>query len=377
MERRLEDLLVIQAWEQLAGTAADPDEVVELERTWKKHKARPVYRLSRQGAPAFRVIAKPCRRDEADRTRVIYRDILSRLPFRVPDLLGFVPCGRSDRVWLFLEDIEGAEYQPERAEHRRLSGTWLAKLHVEASRLPTPAVAARPYLYDISSAGIREHLESSRSLLEEARSARLDREHQGRSVLESLSRQCAQLDEDWEALRELCANVPRTLVHGDFCVSNMLVVDSAVDPSQTEPSGLEGHREAPELVVFDWQRSGWAVPAFDLTRFLGSWADPDLRAYLEVVGREWPQLDARTVFRLAYVGEIFRWIEALRWGLERLRDVPGRESTELLAIYEAWMSDIRAVAPWDDSHSSRRPPWRSAVPYGRPRRLAPGASVHS
>jgi hypothetical protein len=137
-----------------------------------------------------------------------------------------------------------------------------------------------------------------------------------------------------------------------------------------------GGQPGPGLVVFDWQRSGWASPAFDLTRFLGSWVSPDLDAYLEIAGREWRELDQTAVLRLAYVGEILRWVEALRWELERLEQGRFEETVSLLEIYEAWMDDIRSVAPWADRGSFGERPWRSVVPYGRPPRLAPGAPVH-
>jgi aminoglycoside phosphotransferase (APT) family kinase protein len=286
----------------------------------------------------------------------------------------------TDRVWLFVEAVEGSEYRPELAAHRRLAGTWLATLHVEASRLRTPALAARPYLYDVASAGIHRHLERAGTLLDEALATRPRGATHGRRLLASLSRHCELLRDHWEALRALAGTVSPTLVHGDYCVSNLLIVEAgAGSDGSSRPRGrpvASAGQPGLGMVVFDWQRSGWAAPAFDLTRFLGSWVAPDLEAYLDIAGREWRELDKTTVLRLAYVGEILRWIEAVRWELERLEHRCLEDTVSLLEIYEAWMDDIRSVAPWTDEGLLADRPWRSVVPYGRPSRLAPGAPVH-
>ncbi len=347
------------AWRKLAGSEARPDEIVAFERRWKKRRARPVYRLQRRTEPAFDVVAKPCRSDEALRTAVIYRHLLPYVPIRCPHLLGIVPGDADDRSWLFFEWVEAMEYEPADRAHRRLAGRWLATLHTTAAEVCGGTRIARlDYLYDLDSPGLREHLSTIAALLDDALTGGAFSDDDAR-LLRSLDEGRAALERHWSALEDFTRSVPRTLVHGDFCVSNMLV----------------SHED--RLVVFDWQRSGWASPAFDLTRFLGSWADPDLEAYLDVTGRHWPGFDAGTVRRLAYVGEILRWVEAVRWDVAQL----GGEWTEgplsRLRVYQRWMRDILEAAPWTDDAPLGGSGWRSAVPYERPARLAPGAPVHA
>ena len=349
------------AWRRLAGSSMSPDRISTFERRWKRKTARPVYRL-RSENPTFDVIAKPCKPDEANRTTVIYRDLLQHLPIRYPRLLGDVKDEKDDRVWLFLELVEGTEYRPSMAEHRRLAGTWLATLHTTSSHCgSSAALAGFDYLYDIESRSIAEHLDTADALLPEV----ADNPALGskdRLVLQSLALQCMALRQHWSALTAFSHATPRTLVHGDFCVSNILV---------------QPRDDAGALVVFDWQRSGWASPAFDLTRFLGSWADPDIEAYLTVARRSWPGLDAATIRRLAYVGEILRWIEALRWEVDRLRYDWIDEPMGRLRVYERWMNDIQVAAPWHANDALENGVWHSVVPYERPRRLPQGAPVHA
>jgi hypothetical protein len=352
----------VLAWQTMAGGSSVPEEVQPVQRAWKKKAARVVYRLKGVIGSGATVIAKPCTVDEAARTALIYREILPYVPVRCPQMLGSVDGERSNEAWLFLEEVAGEEYRPSRPEHRRLSGAWLAILHTAASEAgATPRLAESDYLYDTSSARIAAYLRTARDVLLEVRSnPAMERHDLG--VLRSIATQCDDVEGHWPELGSFCLTFPSTLVHGDFCVSNMLVHE-------------EGGHES--LVVFDWQRAGWASPAFDLTRFLGSWVDPDMRSYLSIVRRHWPAMDVRAVRRLAYVGEILRWIEAIRWEVERLRYDWVVEPMSRMRIYERWMDDNRRAAPWHDSPPLEEGEWRSVVPYSRPMGLPRGAPVHS
>ena len=84
--------------------------------------------------------------------------------------------------------------------------------------------------------------------------------HVGKTcLLTQIGRQCSIVSEKWGQLDDFCKTVPRTLIHGSFEANNMKIVE------------FEGHRS---IILFDWERAGWGVPALDLTTFLGSPVDP-------------------------------------------------------------------------------------------------------
>ena len=161
---------------------------------------------------------------------------------------------------------------------------------------------------------------------------KLDRRDLG--VLESIRNQLEELDVNWQEMNAYCLTFPRTLVHGDLLCQNMRI---------------RSNGQVSVAVLFDWERSGWGIPALDLTRFLGSRLNPDLRAYLSVLQSYQISMDAKGIRRLAYVGEIFRWLDAVRWETENLQWEWIDGPMHRMRIYKQWMDDISRAAPWIDN----------------------------
>ena len=303
-----------RAWRELRPERDAPAGIETLHGGQTKAWKRTVYRLAGVGPAGSAVIAKRCAAAQAVPERILYEEVLPRLPVSVLRYHGFVAEPDGGFCWLFLEDAGGEGYAPHSAAHRALAGRWLGLLHASAAGL---AAAAR--LPDRGPAHYRGHLEAGRAaiLLHLARpSVRAD----DRAALCSLAARLDLLAARWGEVEQFCDGLPRTLVHGDFTRKNLRV--------RTGGGGLT-------LLPFDWgETAGWAVPAADL----GSPARPDLDAYGSVLRDHGagPQ-DLR---RLASVGKVFRYLAAIDWAARGLPRERPEESLTRLRIYEARLAGL-------------------------------------
>jgi len=151
-------------------------------------------------------------------------------------------------------------------------------------------------------------------------------------ILKCIVSHCEVLESRWEKVEDICCDVPRTVVHGDFAAKNVRV--------KLTPSG-------PAIVVVDWGAAGWGIPATDLAQFTGHAVSPDFLAYRSAMEQCGTPLDMRTVQRLANGGKIFRLLDAIAWACSWEAGDPYshlRKPISLLAKYAARLSEaLRAV----------------------------------
>ena len=269
----------VKAWQELCGNGATPRSVECLK--WEKKSW--VYRLTGAGPDGGNVIAKRCRTATADLERTIHEEILPQLP--VTHLAFYGSVEEEAFTWLFLEDAGGERYSPDLPEHRGVGGRWLGLLHVSAA--PLAAVAR---LADRGPSYHLQRLRAARQRLEGSVSNRLlTNEEVGwvRGVIDD----CNVLESRWSGIEQACADVPATLVHGDFRRKNVRL--------RRDPDGSV-------VLPLDWETAGRAAPAGDLTRV-------DLDAYWSIVRNVWPTVDRAAVERLASVGRIFQRLAAIDW----------------------------------------------------------------
>src|SRR5213075_1421504 len=107
-------------------------------------------------------------------------------------------------------------------------------------------------------------------------------------ALRAVAAWCDVIESTWGALEDLCACLPRTVVHGDFVIKNVRVRPTA---------------ESAALLVFDWEMAGWGVPATDLAQFTGRTVSPDLVEYVSVMESSGVRMDTRTARRVAECGK--------------------------------------------------------------------------
>jgi Phosphotransferase enzyme family len=313
---------VAAAWARVRPWAPEPTEVTLLKR---KRKSA-IYRLAVSAPGATAVVAKRCERETARVERAVYAEVLARLPVSSLRYYGCVEDPEEGCGWLFLEECVAGKYAPALDEHRRLAGRWLGLLHTSAAPL-----ANEVPLPDRGLAHFRRCLQPVCDVV----TAGLGNPELGAAdvaVLEDILAGCDKLAAKWGEVEELCARMPRTLVHGDFIRRNLRV--------RAGRSGLT-------LVPFDWEMAGWGVPAIDLMRppFSGR---PDLVAYWEVVREWWPAVDLATVGRWAEVGNLFRFLAAADWAVAGLGADSIEKSVSSLAIYREELADTVRAFGWGD-----------------------------
>ena len=316
----------VKAWSQLLPRRVEPERIEIL----RERKGSAIYRLEGVGPAGSAVIAKRCRQADALLEQTIYEEVLPRLPITIICYYGCVGEPDSAFGWLFLEDAGTEKYSPYLEEHRALAAQWLGRLHTSAAH-----VAAADRLPDRGPGHYLEHLHSGRDkLLRGITNPELKADD--RVVLENILAQFEILESCWSQVERFCEGLPRTLVHGDFTAKNLRVRTGRAEIA---------------LLPFDWEDSGWGVPAADLapSALLGSGgfsANPNIVDYWSVVQDHWPSLDLPTIQRLANCGKAFRCLAAVNWKAQRLAYAGAEWVASEMRIYQAELSDAIQAATW-------------------------------
>jgi hypothetical protein len=324
----LADHRSVKAWRLLEPGSPAPERIEILKLKTKSA----VYRLAGVGPGGSAVIAKRCRAATAAMERTIYDEFLADLPLPALRCHGFVPDG--DFGWLFVEDAGRHAYSPDHGEHRALAGRWLGTIH----RTPlSPAFQAR-----LPDRGPGHYLQSVRSaratMLEHVDSPVLSADEA--APMRTVIAQCDVIEAHWEELEKFFEGWPRSLVHGDFVIKNLKLRNGVADPA---------------LLVYDWEMSGWGVPATDLAQSLGRCASPDLETYCAALKQDSPGRgnDAASpsgdLRRLADYGRLLRLVDKIYWDTVSI----GGNTREFLIRpvltlrdYEPQLTDALRVLDW-------------------------------
>lgn len=302
----------VRAWSVLQPARAGPQRVEVLKARWSPlgTMGRIVCRLEDVGRPGSTVIGKRCPPSEGAVERVVYEDILPRLPITALCWYGLVEEEDGEFCWLFLEDAGGDGSAPTASSQVAISTRWLSDLHASASQLDAPGTLADK--------GPGHYLTVLRLVRGAARHhlARLDSRAGVTVPLRAVAGQLDALEAQWEQLEARCDPVPRTLVHGDFVPKNFRV---------------RGGGSAGDLLVFDWAEAGWGVPAVDLIAI-------DVPEYSARIRASWPWLDDAAIVELAHVGAVFRTLDAITWVLHDCDSSSIRERTEHMSAYQRWLA---------------------------------------
>jgi hypothetical protein len=225
--------------------------------------------------------------------RAVYEEILPDVPVTSPRFYGQATDG-DEFGWLFMEDVGEERFSAASPAHRTLAAQWLGRLHSSAA--PLDAAARLP---DRGPAHYLDHLHVGC----EAISGNLHNpglSPEDREILGAVVAQCDALELRWAEIERFCADIPATLVHGDFRSKNIRM--RALD------SGMA-------LFPIDWETAGWGVPAADLAAPRGQTpaALVDLGTYASIAREHWPGLDEGTLQGLVTVGGVFRRLAAISW----------------------------------------------------------------
>jgi thiamine kinase-like enzyme len=195
-------------------------------------------------------LAKPSFLHDPEREPGVYRALLPQAPAGPPDFFGAVL--EAERRWLFVEWVEGRElFQVGERELWEEAARWLARFHVAlAPEVERDREEVR--LLDHDAAFYRRWMERAGEFGDDPRIRWLAERHEG--VV--------------EAMLEL----PRTVIHGEFYASNVLVSDARVAP-------------------VDWELTAVGLGLSDLAALVSGWPEDD-RAAIAAAYAETPDAPA-------------------------------------------------------------------------------------
>jgi Ser/Thr protein kinase RdoA (MazF antagonist) len=291
------------AWRKFATPTCDLTARIELIQ--ERPRKPTVYRMVGADPQGGDIIAKRCGTGTARTERIIYEEILPRIPISTIRYYGSAPDDDERFWWLFLEDAAGEPFSSECQEHRELAGRWLGLMHTCAERIP----AAAAYLPDRTGAFYSKLLETASETTEDLLT-RAALEPGCATLLAAVVSHCQQLAHDWSGVERLCDGIPLTLLHGDLGDQNARVRNGSAGKT---------------LLVMDWEEAGWGIPAADLAQFGGSTLEPDLTSYWSVVRLSWTDITLEAVKRWADVGRLLRLIQAVVWTNSGFNLSPRRE----------------------------------------------------
>jgi aminoglycoside phosphotransferase (APT) family kinase protein len=226
-------------------------------------------------------LAKPRFLHDPEREPEVYRALLPQAPHGPPEFLGAVLDG--ERRWLFVEWVEGRElFQVGERELWEEAARWLARFHV-ALAPERERLLRETRLLDHDAAFHRRWIERAREFAVDPEPVEwLAARHE--QVVEALLAQ------------------PRTVLHGEFYASNVLVA------SDSDPTSLGKNSEA-RIAPVDWELAATGTGLSDLAALVSGWPDGDRAAIAAAYAAESgvPAFDRRDL-DLARLQVAIQWL---------------------------------------------------------------------
>jgi hypothetical protein len=233
-------------------------------------------RLDWGGLEAGARLAKPDFLHDPGREPAVYAELLEPAGLGAPRFHGAVVD--PGRHWLFVEWVEGRElYQVGELALWEAAARWLARLHAEFEGAAEGDLAAA-HLLEHDAAYYRRWVERAREFAPDPSRSRADV-----AAVEWLVAR-------HEAVVEALLALPRTLIHGEFYASNVLLAGEGADP-----------RVAP----VDWELAARGPGLTDLAALLaGGWSERERATLAAAYGAVSPrELDfARLQLAIQWLG---------------------------------------------------------------------------
>jgi aminoglycoside phosphotransferase (APT) family kinase protein len=226
-------------------------------------------------------LAKPRFLHDPEREPEVYRLLLPQAPAGPPEFLGSVLEG--ERRWLFVEWVEGRElFQVGERELWEEAARWLARFHVAMAPGFDRHLVEAP-LIDHDAAFYRRWIERARGFGADPKPIEWLAARHGQ-VVDALLAQ------------------PRTVLHGEFYASNVLVA------SDFDPSPL-GKKSDARIAPVDWELAATGTGLSDLAALVSGWPDADREAIATAYAAEpdVPAFDPRDL-DLARLQVAIQWL---------------------------------------------------------------------
>jgi len=196
-------------------------------------------------------LAKPEFLHDPRREPAVYATLLAPAALGAPRYYGSLAEPEAERHWLFVEWVEGRElYQVGERELWEAAAAWLGTMHQRFAKQLDRGHSA--HLLDYDPTYYRRWIDRARSFAAVP--------GQPPAHLHSIEL----LVPRYEAASEELLALPRTVIHGEFYASNVLVAGDPADP-----------RVAP----VDWELAASAPGVIDLAALVsGGWSDEDREA---------------------------------------------------------------------------------------------------
>jgi len=208
-------------------------------------------------------VAKPRFLHDPERELAVYAGLLPQAPPGPPRIFGTV--AEPGRHWLFVERVEGRElFQVGERERWEEAARWLGRFHVAmAPELNSHLGEGR--LIDHDAAFYRRWIERAAEFATERddgsapKVARLRKRHQ--QVVEAL------------------LTLPRTVIHGEFYASNVLVTTpNCINLTTQQIDKLMQFGEGVRVAPVDWELAGAGPGLTDLAALISGWSGADREA---------------------------------------------------------------------------------------------------
>jgi thiamine kinase-like enzyme len=227
-----------------------PIEEVRVELKGRGEVTLAFKQLDRDRLEPVAQLAKPSFLHDHEREPGVYRALLPRAPAGPPEYFGSVL--EADRRWLFVEWVEGRElFQVGERELWEEAARWLARFHV-ALAPERDRARDEAHLLDHDAAFYRRWIERARQFAADP---------------EPIERLAARHEQVVEALLAQ----PRTVLHGEFYASNVLVAPAPA------PTPLRKKSEA-RVAPVDWELAAVGAALSDLAALVSGWPDEDRAA---------------------------------------------------------------------------------------------------
>lgn len=208
-------------------------------------------------------LAKPHFLHDPDREPAVYRELLPQAPPGPARFFGAVT--EPDRHWLFVERIEGRElFQIGERELWEEAARWLARFHV--------AMVPDLDRYQQDGRLINHDAAFYAHWLERARGFAAERN-------DGSAAKVAWLGERHDGVVEVLQAQPRTVLHGEFYASNVLVA-SGSDPTPV------GRKSEARVAPVDWELASVGPGLSDLAALVSGWPDADRDAIVAAYADE-------------------------------------------------------------------------------------------